>query len=516
MTGKYLAGIDVGTTGTKMAIYDLEGNVAASAYREYPCMYPKPGWVDQDANLVVSSMMEACREAVTGSGIDPAEIASLGVSAQRCCCHFLDRENNLVRPMISWMDNRPIDEVKEIEDKLGASEFYSLTGMPLNTTWMLPKILWLRRNEPENWEKTARIVQMHDYALKAFGAEDYYLDVSDAVFFGLWDPFKLEWNAKLLEMFNIDPGLLPLPTPSGKKIGVISQDAAELSGFAPGTPLCTGAGDQNSAAVGAGVVHEGWLSVTLGTSGNATTFLNKPYKDPLEKAMVTNHPIYGTWELEGYIASAAGVWRWFRDEIAREEVAAAAESGEDPFVLLNELVAKAPAGAKGLVFLPFLASVTAPRWNPEARGTLCGLSFAHDRSCIARAIMEGITMQNYDLIHSMIDSGIEIKKARIMGGPTKSALWNQMQADIYNLPVETLKVTEAGVLGAAIMAGVGVGIFESIEAGCEEMVQVDKEYTPDGRNTGVYRDLYAAYCSLYDGLVEKDVFGQLVDIQHRE
>ena len=515
MSETYLAGIDVGTTGTKMAIYDLKGNPIATAYREYPCIYPKPAWVDQDADLVVKSMMDACKEGITSSGIDPNAIASLALSAQRCCSHFLDSSGKLVRPMISWMDNRPIEEVEDIANIISEAEFYDRTGVPLNTTWMLPKILWLKKNEPENWKKTVKIVQMHDYALKAFGADDYYLDVSDATFYGLWSPFELTWDEELLSMFDIDPALLPIPKPSGEEVGVISKAVAELSGFAPGTPLCIGAGDQNSAAVGAGVVDEGYLSVTLGTSGNATTFLRKAFKDPARKAMVTNHPIYGTWELEGYIASAAGVWRWFRDEIALSEKAEAERTGKDPFELLNDLADKAPAGAKGLVFHPYLASVTAPRWNPHARGTLTGLSFNHDRSCVARAIMEGITLQNYDLIHSMVEAGIQIRKARIMGGPTKSKLWNQMQADIYNLPVETLKVTEAGVLGAAIMGGVGVGLFGSIPEGCDSMVQVDNEYIPDKKNAALYQDLYGVFCRLYEGLVDKQVFTELSRIQNQ-
>ena len=515
MAGRYLAGIDIGTTGTKMAVYDLKGNPVASAYREYPCIYPKPAWVDQDADLVVKSMMEACKEAITSSGIDPKEIAALALSAQRCCSHFIDDQGKCVRPMISWMDNRPVTEVEEMGKVISEEDFYDNTGVPLNTTWMLPKMLWLRKNEPENWARTVRVVQMHDYALRAFGADEYYLDVSDAVFYGFWDPFRLKWNEALLSMFDIDPALLPVPKPSGEQIGVISKEAAELSGFAPGTPLCTGAGDQNSAAVGAGVVREGYLSVTLGTSGNATTFLDKPFRDPGRKAMVTNHPIYGTWELEGYIASAAGVWRWFRDEIAQSEKALAEKQGIDPFDLLNDLVAQEPAGSKGLVFLPYLASVTAPRWNPHARGTLTGLSFNHDRSCVARAIMEGITMQNFDLIYSIMEAGIKIRKARIMGGPTKSKLWNQMQADIYNLPVETLKVTEAGVLGAAIMAGAGTGIFDSIREGCESMVQVDTEYLPNKKNAALYQDLYGVYCRLYNSLDNEKVFNELSRIQNK-
>jgi xylulokinase len=231
--------------------------------------------------------------------------------------------------------------------------------------------------------------------------------------------------------------------------------------------------------------------------------------------MVTNHAIHGRWQLEGYQAGAAGVFRWFRDEVATLEKTIADKQGKDVFELINELIEKTPVGAKGLVFLPYLASATAPRWNSSARGTLIGLTFAHDRGCLARAFMEGITMEQKDIIEAMLRTGVEVQAARIMGGATKSELWNQMQADMYNLPVETLKVTDAAVLGAAILAGVGVGVFSSVENGVEQMVSVSKRYMPIAENVQTYNDLYQVYSKAYKGLADSGTYDALVAIQDR-
>ncbi len=515
MAKKYLAGIDIGTTGSKAIIFDLQGAVLGGGYREYPCTYPKPGWVEQDAPLMISKMMEAAKEAIHESGVDPTDIAAVSFSAQRCCSIFLDKEGKLVRPMISWQDNRTMAEVEDIRAKITDDEYHEITGFPNNTTWMLSKILWVRKNEPQNWQKVHKVVQAHDYAVAAMGADGYYNDVSDARYYGFWDPYTFTWSDTLLDMFEIDKALLPEPTPSSTQVGTVSQEAAARSGFAEGTPICVGAGDQNSAAVGSGVVNPGDASVSMGTAGAAVAYVDTPFRDPNKITFVTNHAMYGKWLLEGYQAGAAGVYRWFRDEIATLEGAYAEASGTDIYLLLNEMVSKTPAGAKGLVFLPYLASAATPRWNPAARGTLTGLTFAHDRGCLARAFMEGITLDMRDLLQSMIDSGIEISTIRILGGPTKSPLWNQMQADIYNRHVETLKTTDAAVVGAAIIAGVGAGIFADIPEGVAQMVKADRQYEPIPENAKLYDELYDLFCRMYEGLNEKGVFTSLAKIQER-
>jgi len=515
MAKEYVVGIDIGTTGAKTAIYDIKGNVVGTGYREYSCQYPKPNWVEQDVSFTTNMAMESAKEAVTTSGVSPGNIASIGLSAQRCCTIFIDKSGNPLRPMISWQDNRTSIEVEEIKKKISARDFYQATGLPMNTTWILTKIYWVRKKEPHIWQNVYKVIQNHDYALKALGAEDYYVDVPDAVFYGVWDTNKFQWSNELLELFEIDKNILPKPIPSGTKVGVISKEAAELTGFLQGTPLCVGAGDQNSAVVGAGIVFEGTVSVSIGTGGIAIAYLDKPFRDPNEMSMVTNHAVYGKWQLEGYQAGAASVFRWFRDEIATLEKSFANGHKVDVYKILNELIDRTPAGAKGLVILPYFASATAPRWNPDARGTILGLTFAHDRACLARAFIEGVTLEEKDIITSMLKSGIKIKTIRIIGGATKSKVWNQIQADMYKKPVETLRVTDAAVLGAAILGGVGVGLFKDIKDGVKKMVTVDQRYEPNSENSKIYDELYDIYCNAYEGLNERKVFSKLAKIQEK-
>ena len=515
MANKYLAGIDIGTTGAKTSIIDLKGNLLASGYREYPCFYPKPNWVEQDAQLLVESAVESTKEAISKSNVNPIDIASVAVSTQRTCSIFIDKFGKPLRPMISWQDNRTTEEVEEINAKISPHDYYQITGLPSNTTWILSKILWLRKNEPKTWEKVFKVVQLQDYALKALGAEDYFVDVPDAGLFGIWETNNFKWSEKLTELFDIDKSMLPIPTPSGKKVGVISKEISEKTGFLEGTPVCVGAGDQNSAVIGAGIVYDGYLSVSMGTGGIAIAYLDEQFRDPNEMSMVTNHAIYGKWQLEGYQAGDGAVYRWFRDEIATLEKAYAHEFEKDVYEVLNELIAKTPPGSKGLVFLPYLASATAPRWNPNARGTIVGLTFAHDRGCLARSFIEGITLEMKDIITSMLSSGIKVETVRIMGGPTRSKLWNQIQSDMYNMTVETLKVSDAAVLGAAMLAGVGVGIFKDIREGVSEMVSIDKKYEPIKENAKLYEELYGIYCRIYEGLEEKEVFKLIAKIQER-
>jgi sugar (pentulose or hexulose) kinase len=509
----YLAGIDIGTSGAKGMVFDIQGKPLATASREYPCTYPRPAWVEQDADLVVSATMEAMSQAVRESGVPPAQIASLSLSAQRCCGIFLDERERLVRPMISWQDNRTPVEVAEIASRMDEAEYYRHTGYPNSTTWLLSKILWVRKNEPEVWKKTSRVVQMHDYFVKALGIEEYFVDFNDAGFFGFFDSTAGQWDNEILGLFDIPAAVLPVPRASGTLAGKISTAASRRIGLAAGTPVSIGAGDQSAGAVGAGIVQMGRVSVSMGTAGAVTAFLDAPFRDPAGKTMVTAHPIAGRWLLEGYQAAAASVYRWYKEQIGGLENQEAERNGGDFYTLMNEKVAAVPAGSRGLLVLPYFASAATPRYNPSARGTVLGLTFSHDRFALARAFMEGITLDMKDMLNSMVRSGVVISEARLLGGPTRSRVWNQIQADVYGVPVTTLKVTDATVLGAAILGGVGAGVFPSIPAGVVAMVRLGERYEPDARNAETYAKLYAAYCRAYEGLDKGGVFSALAEMQ---
>lgn len=509
----YLAGIDIGTTGSKGMVFDKTGDVLGTAYYEYPCTYPKPGWVEQNPDQLVDAAMKAMNEAVIKAGIRPADITSVSLSAQRCCGIFLDGEERLLRPMISWQDNRTAAEVKEIASKISPADYFRKTGYPNSTTWLLSKMMWVRKNEPGVWSETARVVQMHDYFLRALGVDDYYVDHNDAGYFGVYDNVSHKWDKELLGMFDLPEDILPVPSASGTLAGRVSAEASKRCGLPEGTPIAIGAGDQSAGAVGAGIVCKGRLSISMGTAGAVGAFLDKPFRNPESTNMATAHPIEGCWLMEGHQAAAASVYRWFRDELGGLEQAEAEKSGDDYFDVMNKKIAEVPAGANGLVVMPYFASAATPRYNPSARGAVLGLTFAHTRYDLARAFMEGITMDMRDMLNSMKNSGVEITEGRLLGGPTKSDVWCQIQSDVYGIPVTTLKVGDATVLGAAILGGVGAGVFSSIEEGADEMVALGKRYEPDMKNNEIYNRIYDIYCRAYEGLDDKEVFKLISELQ---
>ncbi len=508
----YVMGVDVGTTGSKAIIFDLQGNLIASGYKEYTCIYPKPNWVEQDAVMLKEAVLEVCKKAVLDAQINPKEIAGISVSAQRCCLLFVDDHHNVLK-MISWLDNRASKEVDILREEVGEDAFYKNSGMPLGTTWILPKIMWVQKNEPEIFEKTKKCVQLHDYILKCLGADDYYADEPDCAFWGFWDTDNLCFNKQMLAKYNINEELLPRVLASGTKTGGVSKEVAQATGLFAGTPLCVGGGDQNCAAIGAGVVKEGNASVSLGTGGLATVFMSKPNRDPKGKAMITNSAVHGCWQTEGLQNGAAGVFRWFRDEIADLEKHLSAKDGEDTYVKLNKLIESSPVGAKGLIFLPYLASAASPRYDEYARGTIIGLTFSHTKGDMARATIEGITMEEKDILTAIRSTGVAIEKIRIMGGATKSDVWNQIQADMYNCTVETLKITDSAVLGAAMCAAVGVGLYESIPKAAASLVRADKSYTPNKQSVQIYDEMYKIYCTAYESLADAGVYKGIANLQ---
>ena len=514
MSEKYLAGIDIGTTGAKVAIFDLKGNTISSGYREYSCIYPKPNWVDQDLNIMYKSATEASKECIEKAGIDISLVASISISAQRSCTIFVDKAGKEIIPMISWQDGRTNAEIKDIKNIIGAEKYYATSGLPLGPAWILPKILWLRKNYPQLWKKTAKVVQLHDYFLKKMGSEEFIVDIPDTTFYGLWDVDNLRWSKDLMDAFKLSRSKFSKPVASGTFAGIVSPEAASDFGFKEGTHLSVGAGDQNSAVIGAGIINPGDLSVSIGTGGIATAFLDKPVRDPNMMNMVTNHAVEGKWQMEGLQNGAAGVFRWFRDEIALFSELNDPDIKDAIYNKLNKMIAKTPPGAKGLIMLPYFAGSAAPRWNSNARGTITGLTFAHDKACLARCFMEGITLEMKDIIKSIMSAGVNITSARLIGGAAKSDIWNQIQSDMYQMEVSTLQMPDAAILGAAIFAGVGAGVFDSIKEGITKMVVPSKIYKP-GPDADIYEKLYEIYVEAYNSLDKGKVFDLISDFQSK-
>lgn len=529
---KYLAGLDVGTTGARCMLFDLAGNTVGGAYREYGSYYPHPGWVEQDQHEMIGRAMEAARAAIQEAKVDPKQIASIGISTQRSVTCPIDENGQAVRRSISWQDARAGVEVEELREKIDADEYYRTSGLPLGTTWVISKLLWMRKHEPELFAKTKIFAQMSDVVLRAFGADGFYTDLGSTVFYGAWDVAKCQWSEKLLKQLDVSPEMFGKPTPAGTQVGKIPAPIAERTGFAVGTPLCIAAGDQNCSAVGMGAIRSGIGTVTLGTCGMAILATDQPVPG-FGGMMSTNHALPGLWEIEGITNAAASTYRWFRDEIGagcgkgdrhllceaekgtnascqkRHESDSFAEKEPVPFSAINQLAATAEPGCKGLLFLPYFATAATPHWDHTARGAYIGLSFAHGRAELARAVMEGVTLEIRDIMQRWFDSGHEVKSLRIGGGATHSPLWNQIQADVYGRPVEQTQCEESTCLGAALLGGVGAGVFDSIPQAVEQMVHLTRQIDPNAARHRLYEELYATFTDTYTALSKGGIFGKL-------
>ena len=513
MNQQYIIGVDIGTTGAKSAVFTIEGTMVSSAYTEYGCIYPMPLWVEQDAKMLLDAAVSTIKQAIAEAGICKQNIASVGFSVQRSCVVFIDKDGIPLK-MISWQDGRSGEEVSAMADVLPENDFYIRSGLPLGTTWILPKLLWVRNKDKELYDKSERIVQLHDYILKEFGAYEYFTPETDVGMSGLWDVDRYKWNEVYIEKFDIDMSRMPKVAKVSDPIGVLSNEMAAATGLPEKLPLGVGVGDQSAAALGAGIIRDGDISVSMGTGGMMIACFDTPKRDPHGAFLVTDHAIHDKWQWEGLQMGSAGTYRWFRDEIASYEKHIAQTEDRDVYDLLGEMVAGVPAGAKGLLVLPYFASSATPHWNNDARGTIIGLTFAHDKACLARAFIEGITMEHKDMLFNLKASGISLNKIRIIGGPTKSEVWNGIQASVYGLPVETLKIADAALLGAAIAGAVGAGVFSSIADGVDNIVQADKIYEPNTVDAKVYDELYSCYCSAYKGLAE-DTYSKIAKLQSK-
>lgn len=508
----YLAGVDVGTSGARCSLFDLSGRQLSTASRLYGAYYPQPGWVEQDPDLLHAKTLEACRAAVEQSGVEPREIAAVGFSAQRSVTCPIDERGIPVRRLISWQDARTAAQVEQLRQLVDEAEYYRISGLPLGTTWILTKLLWMRDCEPELYRRTRRFVQHQDLVLKNFGAEEYHTDIGCMAFYGTWDVGRQTWNERLLDQLGLSAARFGTPTPAGTQVGTIGRAVAEQTGFAPGTPICVGAGDQNCSVVGMGAIRAGMGTVTLGTAGLAILCVDKPVPG-FGGMMVTNHAAPGRWEVEGLSNAAASSLRWFRDVVAKSECDAEKAGGLNAYVALDRLAGQSPAGSHGLLYLPYLATAGTPRWNADARGAFLGLSLSHDRCDLTRAVMEGVALEIRDMMEVWRRAGMQVDVLRLGGGAARSRLWCQIQADVYGRPVELLEHDDSTALGGALLGGVGAGVFSSIEEGVSAMVRPSCAIDPDSSRHALYGELYQAYVKAYDGLQAGGAFAAIARLQ---
>lgn len=505
-----VAGLDIGTTGVKAMIADTEGNVVGLAYREYPCAYPAPGWVEQDVELMWSSICEASRELIAKSGVDPRSLKSLGISSQRGTFIPVDKKLSPLMNSIVWSDGRADRELKWIEKEIGAESYHRTTGVPISGMWSYPKMKWYIDNKKALLEKTHRILNGQEYFLYKLGAEELSTDPASITLNGMMDIGKLDWSAELCAKIGLPIGMLPKMGTPARAVGKVSRQAAEQTGFAEGMPISIGAGDQQCAAIGAGIVREGMAEITIGTAMVMVAHIDSRKPDPKRTVLIGGSGIPHKWDMEGLTFTAGSALRWYRDTFAGEEISAARSLGLDPYDLITLEASKSSPGSKGLLFHPFFQGQITPSYTDGARGAMMGLSFVHDRKDIARAILEGVAFETKMVIGAMEDVlGRPFDVLRLSGGGSKSPLWNQIQADIYGRTVERLKVSECTTLGATILGAAGCGVFPSVEDGVKRMVHPLDTVEPNPRTQELYREQLEVYRYAFQVARDNEVYGRM-------
>ena len=480
-------GIDIGTGGSRAVVIDENGGVVASANAAHEDFSsPEIGWAEQNPD----DWWRACKEVIGEvlQTVNAEEITAISFSGQMHGSVFLDAANKVIRPALLWCDQRTEKQCLEISEKIGKERLIELVCNPAITGFTLPKILWLRENEPENWAKVKTILLPKDYIrLKLSG--DKASDVADSSGTLLFDVQNRKWSNEMLAAFGIDESLMPKVYESTEITGEVSESGASDTGLKVGTKIVAGAGDNAAGAIGMGIVENGKVSATIGTSGVIFGVSDQPRLDLLGRIHTLCHAIPGRWHNTGVTLSAGLSFKWFRENFG---------GGESYDELVAE-AAKIPSGADGAIWLPYLMGERAPHLDANARAAFVGITASHTRAHLTRAVLEGVAFSLRDSLEIFKLSGVKIASIRLGGGGAKSPLWRQIQADVYNKTVEILEADEGAAFGAAILAGVGAGAWNSVDEACEKTIRVAETVAPNAdsleklnRNYEVYKMLYPA------------------------
>jgi xylulokinase len=499
-----LLGIDIGTSGTKAIAVDEDGHLVASASANYELLTPQPLWAEQRPRDWWRATCEVCQQTVAQVGSE--NIASIGLSGQMHGLVLLDASGQVLRDAILWCDQRTQSQCDEITARVGLETLVSETANPVLTGFTSPKILWVREHEPQIAARAAMHLLPKDYIRFELTGE-YATEVSDASGTSLLNVPERQWSEKVCSALDISLDTLPRVYESFEISGRISVQGALATGLKIGTPVVGGGGDQAAGAVGNGIVRSGIISVASGTSGVVFAFADTPIVDPQLRMHTFCHAVPNKWHVMGVMLSAGGSLRWYRDTFCNQERAVAGLMGVDPYELITREAAQAPAGSEGLLFLPYLTGERTPHPDPLARGAFVGLTVRHTKAHLARAVLEGVAFGLRDGLEIMKSMGVSIGNARASGGGAKSEVWRAIQADVFGLPLSTIGIDEGPALGAALLAGVGAGLYSSVEEACDAVVKTQPAARVNEENAAIYDRLYASYGELYPAL--KDTFARL-------
>ncbi|MGQ9826826.1 MAG: xylulokinase [Roseiflexus sp.] len=489
----FFLGLDIGTTGARALLCDEHGRVLSVATAEYPLSTPQPLWSEQNPEDWWRGACDALRAVVAQAGVAPGQIRGLGLTGQMHGSVFLDENDQVIRPALLWNDQRTAAECAEITARVGAERLIAIAGNPALTGFQAPKILWLRNHEPDRYARVAQVLLPKDYIRRRLTGISA-TDAADAAGTLLLDLRQRDWSDEILAALDIPRAWLPRVFEGPEVTGEVRPDVAAALELPAGLPVIAGGGDNAAAAVGAGIVQSGIVSSSIGTSGVIFAHSDEIALDPHGRLHTFCHSVPGRYHLMAVTLAAGGSFRWFRDTL---RAVTGQHLGYDDLTTLAESV---PPGAEGLIFLPYLSGERTPHLDPLARGAFIGLTARHTPAHMARAVMEGVVFSLRDGLEIMRNLGMAPGQIRATGGGGKSPLWRQMQADIYATPVVTLAAEEGPAYGAALLAGVGVGVFRDVVDAVNRCVTLTTTVVPDDHTVAQYDRVYAVYRDMYAAL----------------
>jgi xylulokinase len=493
-------GIDAGTTSMKAGVFDANGALLGMARQEYALLTPAPAIVELDPETYWQACCGAVRGALAQSGADPAQVQTLCISSQGETIILLDAEGRPTRNAIVWLDNRAVDEAALIAAEFGHDQVFQVTGEPdIAPTWPSTKILWVRRNEPDVFARTAKYLLLEDYLLyrltgeyvteRSLQADTLFLDIRSGVW---WEPMFDFVGVKLQQMGRLsDPG---------EVIGPLSTAGAEALGLTTSTLAVTGAMDQLMGALGAGNAVPGIATETTGGALAIVATLDGFFLDPQRRMPTMFHARPGAYALMPWAQTAGMALKWFRDQFYALESQVAYAAYFDPYLLMTSQAAAVPPGSDGLVVLPHLEGAACPEFNPLARAVFFGATLRHTKAHFARGILESVAYMLKKNLDTLEELDIPVDRIRSTGGGARSRLWLQIKADVLQKPVEAPEMEEAALLGAALLGATASGEFSGVEEGIARMVRLRESLEPDSATAEVYAEAYKRYVELYDRL----------------
>ncbi len=483
----YLLGVDIGTSACKTALFDPDGKVIATGGSEYPVHYPAKGWAEQDPEDWWEGVCRAIRTMLTDSGISPTTIAGIGVDGQSWSAIPLDQEGKTLCPTPIWTDTRSADICRNIDSLVPEKELFALCGNPAQPGYTWPKILWYREKRPEVFGKTEKILQSNSYIVFRMTGE-ITQDPSQGYGMACYDMREGRWDPEMCDRLGIPRKFLPEIVPCHQVVGKLTRAAAEQTGLTEGIPVVAGGLDAACGTLGAGVIAPGQTQEQGGQAGGMSLCMDRYAADP--RLILGAHVVPGRWLLQGGTTGGGGALKWLRETMCPDL----------SFEEMSSLAETAPPGSEGVVFLPYMAGERSPLWNPKACGVFFGLSFGKGRASLIRACMEGVAYALRHNLETAAQAGAEAGTLRAMGGSANSRVWTQIKADVTGCPIEIPASDTATTLGAALLAGVGTGVYQSFEDAVNRTVHVKRSLTPEKANREQYDKGYALYRQLYEQL----------------